>query len=350
MTNIGNTMVKIYPLVVAKRSLNDGEIQIIDQALGRLTELFTTAKPFINQKSDGYQISYEFVLEYLKVVRAVLASRRIDYARTHLYALGEICTSCHTQDTTLRTLFSGTTREHFDTDYAYAEFNYMTRNYAEAVYYYEKSLASPAAKTELEIIQPLQRIITIYTQVNNKPADGIVILKKYLGMKDHTAETRAQLQSWISGLEQLSNSGLVSDKPVTFTQLQQYTARYLGEPDKLNSVIDSNASQEVQRVWLRGQLYHYLNRNPATDEIPVILYWLSVVDRSIAYNYFFSMTDLYLKQCVLKYPHHAYAQRCFKEYQAYVDYTYTRNGDPIPAGIKDELKKMLATLPVVEKN
>ena len=340
MTRIGKTMVDIYPLVVAKRSLKQTEINIIENALASLSKLFTAAKPFIKQKSDGYQVSYEFVSEYLEVVKSVLASQHIDNARSHLYALGEICTTCHTQDTTLRTLFSGTAREQFDTDYAYAEFNYMTRHYTEAVKYYEKHLASPGKKTEIEIIQPLQRIITIYTQVNNKPAEGIALLKKYLKLKDHTMDTEIQLENWIRGLEQLNSSVLTNDKAITFDALKTYTEKYLGELDKLNIEIYSNAKQEVQRVWLRGQLYHYLNGKPAADEIPMILYWLSVADRSIAYNFYFSMTDLYLKQCVMKYSKHPYAHRCYREFREYVDYTYTRSGDPIPEGIKKELREL----------
>lgn len=344
MAGIGKTMVEIYPLVVARRALSKKEIQTIDKALLELSDLFADAKPFIAKKNDSYQVSYEFVSEYLKVVRSVLASHHIDYARTHLYALGEICTTCHTQDTTLRTLFSGSARKHFDSDYTYAEFNYMTRNYDEAVKYYEKFLASPEKKTELEIIQPLQRIITVYTQVNNRPAEGITKMKKYLELKDHTMNTEIQLENWIRGLEQLEKSGLVSDGAVTFDRLKQYTAQYLGDLDKLSIGIYSSARQEVQRVWLRGQLYHYLNGTPDMDEVPMILYWLSVADRSIAYNFFFSMTDLYLKHCVLKYPKHPYAQRCYREYREYVDYNYTRHKEPVPVGIQQELQQMRATL------
>lgn len=350
MTSIGKTMVEIYPLIVAKRELTHKEIQSVENALSRLSYLFATAKPFIDEKSDGYQISYEFVSEYLKVVKSVLMSDQIDYARSHLYALGEICTSCHTQDSTLRTLFSGTTREHFDDDYAYAEFNYMTRNYRDAVKYYEIFLASPARKTELEIIQPLQRIITIYTQVNNQPAEGIGHLRKFQNLKDHTSETKAQLESWIRGLEELNMISSQGNRPVRFDQLSHYVTEYLAQSEDKITETPSNVEQEVQRVWLRGQLYHYLNRNPDANEIPMLLYWLSVADRSIAYNFYFSMTDLYLKQCVLKYPKHPFAPRCFREYREYVNYIYTRNGEPIPEGIQNELRELVLKLSGNKKN
>lgn len=348
MTNIGETMVEIYPLVVAQRALNKQEIRSIDDALVRLSRLFAEARPFITEKSAGYQVSYEFVSEYLKVVRSVLANQHIDNARSHLYALGEICTTCHTQDTTLRTLFSGTARARFNNDFDYAEFNYMTRNYDAAVSYYEKHLLSPAKKTEIEIIQPLQRIITVYTQVNNKPKEGIARLKQYLKLNDHTIDTKIQLENWIRGLEQLDASGLVTHKPASFAQLKQFTKQYLGDLDTLTTKIYSNARQEVQRVWLRGQLYHYLNATPQPDEVPMILYWLSVADRSIAYNFFFSMTDLYLKHCVMNFPQHPYAHRCYREYREYIDYTYTRNGESIPSGIQKELRELKMKLKAKE--
>ena len=102
----------------------------------------------------------------------------------------------------------------------------------------------------------------------------------------------------------------------------------------------STAQEEVTRVWLRGQLYHYLNTNPKENEIPILLYWLSVTDRSIAYNFYFSLADLYLKQCTLNYPDHPYAHRCFDEYKNYVYYTYQKHGVKIPQYIQVELIQM----------
>jgi hypothetical protein len=69
-----------------------------------------------------------------------------------------------------------------------------------------------------------------------------------------------------------------------------------------------------------------------------------VIDRSIAYNFYFSLADLYLKQCVLKYPEHSYAQRCFDEYENYVDYNYVQYGEKIPPGIQQELIQMRKAL------
>ena len=279
MTQVGATTVDIYPLIVAQRAFTNKDIERLDQALEKLSGLFQDAKPFIEKQPEGYQVSYEFISQYLDVVKTVLHTSHVDYARTHLYALGEICASCHTQDSTLRTLFSGTTRKAFADDYAYAELNYITRDYDDAVKYYEKFLNSPGRKTELNIIQPLQRIVTIYTQVQNDPRRGIQVLKKFTTYKQHTPQTLAELNNWISGLQALVDSGVADISLVTFDTLQKDVEKYLGNIEHLSVRIESNAKEEVQRVWLRGQLYHYLNKQAKENEIPMLLYWLAVVDR-----------------------------------------------------------------------
>ncbi|WP_455210240.1 hypothetical protein [Kaarinaea lacus] len=344
MVEVGKVMLDIYPLIVAQRTYTAEDIERLDKALSQLSAMFYASAPFIDQKSDGYQISYEFISQYLLVVKRVLQTSDIDYARSHLYALGEMCASCHTQDTTLRTLFSGIKREAFPTDYAFAELNYITREYAQAIKYYEKFLNAPGRKTELNIIQPLQRIVTIHTQLQNNPRKAIQILEKYIAYKQHTPETLAELNGWISGLKKLVSSGESDIKPVTFALLKGYVEKYLGKNENLSLQMQSTAQEEVQRVWLRGQLYQYLNNQPKQNEIPMLLYWLSVLDRSIAYNFYFSLADLYLKQCVLKYPDHPYAIRCFEEFEHYLDHTYLQQGEKIPDGIMQEVIQMQTAL------
>lgn len=340
MNEVGKTTLAIYPLIVAQRPFKPEEMKQLDEALSRLSALFYSSAPFIDQKSDSYQVSYEFISQYLLVVKSILETSHIDYARSHLFALGEMCASCHTQDTTLRTLFSGTRREAFTDDYAFAELNFITREYDEAIKYYEKFLNSPGRKTELNIIQPLQRILTVHTQLQNNPQKAVQILEKYLDYPQHTPETLAELKNWIAGLNALLGSGVANSKTVSFATLQTYVEKYLGKPESLSLHIQSSAEEEVQRVWLRGQIYQYLDRQPNHNEIPVLLYWLAVLDRSIAYNFYFSLADLYLKQCVLKYSDHPYAKHCFDEYKNYVDYTYVQQGEKIPSGISQEIIEM----------
>lgn len=339
MKQVGGIMLGLYPKIVAKRTLSADEVKVIRSDLSDLEALFFFAEPFIGRKPDTYHISYEFITEYLRELQLVFDTNEVELARRQMYALGEICTSCHTQDSTLRTLFQDIPRNRFSSDLAFAEFSYMTRGYKNAVKYYQRYLRSPAAKTEWEIIQPLQRLVIIYIQVYKQPKALIEILQKFRNLKQHTPETKAEVNHWLEGLNSFAALEDTKSYSMKFSEMMSDVAKYLG-PMEAMPQHTSTAANEVAGLWLRGRMFEYLNGNPKRTEIPVLLYWLSVADRTIAYNYYFSLANMYLKQCVLKYPSHPYAQRCFTEYEYYIENTYTVQGEKYPPGISKELHDM----------
>ena len=116
MSEIGKTMVELFPLIMAKRAITDSERNEMQRSVSKLHDLFQKAGPYIKGKSDTYQVSYDYALDYLQEVILAFKKQDPSYARSQLYALGSICASCHTQDTKLRTLFSGTKRNQFSSD------------------------------------------------------------------------------------------------------------------------------------------------------------------------------------------------------------------------------------------
>lgn len=346
MTEIGKTMVDTFPLIVAKRQLTSDEEKQLKLSVSKLLDLFAKAKPFIDEKSSTYQISYDLVLDHLRKTQRSFNTRSIELARKRLYSLGNICASCHTQDSQLRTLFPGISRQHFTSDYAFAEFSYITRDYNKAVKYFDKYLRNQKVrKTELDIITPMQRLITIYTQIFNTPDVAAQQLSEYRKLKDHTKETKTHLEDWIIGLKDLHTSKVTQKERLNFTELKKYVAEFIGSDDQATAEFFSTPQKEVSRVWLRGQLYHYLNTNPPKDEIPMILYWLSLCDRSVGYDFYFSLADLYLKQCIVKHPSHPYAKRCYKEYEEFIEVSYSGSaGTFVPPDLEEELFELKQAL------
>jgi len=341
MSEIGKVMVELFPLIVVQRELNAAEQTQLKKDLTRLIVLFREAGPHIRQRSEAYNVSYQLVLEHLDKTKRALDGKFVERARMDLYALGPICTSCHTQDTKLRTAFAGAQRARFPTDLAYAEFNYLTRNYAQAEQYYDAYLKSAQDKTEFDIVQPLQRLITIYTQVLNQPGVGAEKMSRYAAIKGHTAITKKHLEGWIAGLRALDASGAAKVTDPDMKAVEGYVRQYLGPLETPLTAVHVAPEQEIARVWLRGRLYQALNHMPEPTQIPKLLYWLAVTDRAIGYEYFFSLADLYLKDCVLTYSSDPYAQRCFDEYNEYVTYAYSGSaGNFTPPEIKTELEKL----------
>ncbi len=341
MSEIGKTMVELFPLIMAKRAMTDSEKNRMQRSVFKLFNLFQKAGPYIKRKSDTYQVSYDYVLDYLHGVTLAFEKKEPTYARSQLYALGSICASCHTQDTKLRTLFSGTKRDQFSSDIAYAEFNFITRNYSEAIKFYDKHLTSKQKKTEFAIAQPLQRIITIYAQIYNKPGEGAKQLEKYLTLEKHTHTTKNHLAKWITGLKNLEAQGAKNVVDTNFSTLEKYVKQNFGNLDKPLASVISTPEEEISLVWLRGQLYRYLNNKPKKSEIPVIIFWLALSDRSIGYNFYFSLADLYLKECIIKHPEHPYARRCLAEYKEYIRFSHTgSSGTFIPPKLQQELDEL----------
>jgi len=341
MSSIGTTMIDTYPLIVTQRELTVAEKRLLRANIKRLSELFESAEPFIRARSETYVVSYRFILEYLRETQRAIADKNLDYARSRLYGLGSICTSCHTQDTKLRTLFTGAGRERFPNDAAYAEFNFLTRNYDEAEKYFERDLRSGNTKTEYDVIRPLQRLIVIYTQIKNQPGAGADVLSKFVDLPAHTDATRGELKGWIAGLRVLESRGADKVTAPAFAEIETRVRDILGPLDQPLSVIRVAPDQEIQRLWLSGILYHYLNRKPPTDEIPKLLYWLAVNDRVVGYSYYFSLADLYLKECVYNHAQHPYAQRCYAEFKEYVNFIYSGSGGTyIPPELTQEMRKM----------
>lgn len=341
MSSIGTTMIDTYPIIVTQRELTVAEKRLLRANIKRLSELFESAEPFIRARSETYVVSYRFILEYLRETQRAIADKNLDYARSRLYGLGSICTSCHTQDTKLRTLFTGAGRERFPNDAAYAEFNFLTRNYDEAEKYFERDLRSGNTKTEYDVIRPLQRLIVIYTQIKNQPGAGADVLSKFVDLPAHTDATRGELKGWIAGLRVLESRGADKVTAPAFAEIETRVRDILGPLDQPLSVLRVAPDQEIQRLWLSGILYHYLNRKPPTDEIPKLLYWLAVNDRVVGYSYYFSLADLYLKECVYNHAQHPYAQRCYAEFKEYVNFIYSGSGGTyIPPELTQEMRKM----------
>ncbi|WP_455204553.1 hypothetical protein [Kaarinaea lacus] len=341
MSEIGDVMAEIYPLVFANRAITKEESSKLGHDLAYLELLFRNAESHFALKSNSYRISYRFILDYLKNTKQIFDTGDTDGARAHFYAFGEICVSCHTQDSKLTTLFATAKRHKFNDDLSYADFNFATRNYDLAIKYYDKHLYSSRPKTELSIIQPLQRLITIYVQVQNNPKMALTQLKKYQNLKDHTAETKQQLQQWMIGLKNLENTTVRKSANPDFSTLKNYAVQILEVDAQSHIVKETQAQQEIASLWLRGILYRYLTSKTPLGEVPHILLWLAKCDRQLSYNYYFSLADLYLKECILGYSSEPVAQQCFDEYNNHVVSVYsTSSGTDIPLELQLELQAL----------
>ena len=106
-------------------------------------------------------------------------------------------------------------------------------------------------------------------------------------------------------------------------------------------MLDAIDPSLVNYLRVSGILNEYLLTHPNTKVEPEILYWLAICDRSISNNFFFSLADMYLKECITRYPSAPIAKKCFTEYETQTTLGYTgSSGIHVPPEVKAELKRL----------
>lgn len=343
MTQIGNTITDLFPLFLNEIAFDNPENEVfINESVQRIVTLIQSAGPHFEQRSKPTQISYEILYDNLLESQRAMEAGNKHYAQNLLTEVVSICTSCHTQDDKQRTLFRGKDRDAFASDFEYAEYNFLTRNYETAIQYYDRYLKSPySMKPERIIFTSAKKLLTIYTQVLNEPGRGVTHFKKLVQADDLPPLVEKNAQEWIKGLEELQANQAAQVKAPTFEELEKYVHQYLGPLDAPGSAIVPTRKQKVYHLWLQGLLYRYFSSNPSQEAIPTLLYWLAINDRATNYSFYYSLADLYLKECMLKHTQSSMAKQCFDEYNEYIKFSYSGSlGTEIPEDVQLELKKL----------
>lgn len=337
MSELGQT-IALLNVEVFDESLDSDAAKVdLKKSVGKMVQLFNEAKPHLQQRSIAYQISYEVMAQYLDDINSVVQHGDINLARGMLKTVPQLCAGCHTQDNQQKKLFQHVDPKSFKTDFQYAEFSFITRDYDNAVKYYEKYLNLLENAKDEDVERSLKRILVIYAQVKKQPQEGAKILTKYLTNNSINKSIREKVNEWVKGLNELETSSVVDEN--SLQKRQEYIDYYLNQLKSHNSSYFASEKDKVFYMTLRGLLYEYLNNNPVQNDIPTVLYWLAVCDRTLEYSFFDNLADLYLKECILSYPNHPYAKKCLSEYESYMKFAFTgSNGTYLPADISEEIE------------
>lgn len=340
MVNIGHTMEDLFPILFDNQEPDAKQQKKLQASTKRLITLFDEAKPHIDAKSPTYGVSFAAIKAQLSHAKSAIKYENFKYAKSILRDITTICASCHTQDEKTRTLFPNVKRDFFQSDREYAEFNYITRQYDTAIDYLNKHLKG-ADIDEAELLSIMKQIITIYIQINYQPDEASKALAKLKSYKHHTKFTRKTLDEWIEGIKELNRNPERKQPVKDFKTLKLEVHKILGDLHEAGSAQFPNKRERIARLWLRGSLYHYLNTKPHKDEIPMILYWLAIIDQSINFSIYYSLSDMYLKECMLRHTRHPFARKCFEEYKENIILSYSGSrGTDIPEDIQQELKAL----------
>lgn len=356
MNQVYESFVNIVPFVYGNVELDNKNSEVLVGHLNNIAESFKKAKHVEMLQIPGFKPSLDTINVHIKETIDSLNAKNTIFAKARLQAMTALCMNCHGQlsDNIARNAFGESlyrvNRQSFASDFEFANYLFLVRRYAEAETYYEKALSAALAKGQKgsegqllddkvvngEIFTSLRKLLAINVKVNFKPEAAIVILKKYKDQKTISKLTRTDIDSWIKGLGKISNVKF-EKFPKAKNFVDTYLSKHVDDKEKL-----VDGSEDMTLLMASGFLTKYLaDKKSTADETSEILYWLSMAERRLSHSYFFSLSDLYLKECIVRNPKNPWAKRCFSEYEEALNFGYTGSaGTEIPQEEKRELERL----------
>ncbi len=323
--------------------------------LSTMRNAFSNARHVKKFSLPGINPSFEQVKQHLKETFDAFELGQPDFARVRLRATGQLCMTCHTQLEPNRGAVGQLnliSRSDFTTDYDYAEFLFLIRDYKKAQRYYEKDIEVVIEKTQemakmskiskklkatykgRRIEDSLEKILTIHTKVKYNPIKVISLLDKYKDHKNISAHSKQRFSSWVSSLNKWK--GIKEIQINRENQLDKFLSKYVSKYE--TEVAMQGGSHEVTLLIASGVLYKHLLKNPKGETGAKLLYWISKIDHILSNTYLYSLSELYLKRCITEYSKSSWAKKCYRSYEDQINIGYTgSSGKFIP---EDELKEM----------
>ena len=340
MGKIGESMQAIYPIILeGDDKLTPLEITQLHKSIIDLQQHLAPLNEVFEKRSETRLLSMRAINEHLDQAQTALKSGYHKHAINMLRSTSTLCMSCHTQDDHLRSLPESKTLG-LKNPFAIAEYLYMTRSYPQALGAFKNYLSNnKQINYNKDTIDALDRILVIYIQVLKQPEKALAYFSGLLESGHPDTDVGRDISLWIKGLHTLPDQ--IANRQNDYKSLKELTDKYIFKHGEKTGPIHIDEQSRPFYIWLRGELYTFIDKQASEEHIPAALYWLAITDRTLEYHFFYSLADLYLKQCIIEHSSSPYAKRCYKEYENYITFAYSGSGGThIPKDLLDELEAL----------
>jgi len=315
----------------------------ISEELKELSKLTKKAKHQSLLNSPNFTFSRKVLENHISEVERAFRMGNKDYARWMLNSTTSICMSCHTQfpdkamGATLPDTGTGTT-------FSDAEFLFATRRFDAASGIYKKLIAGfPDNKLKVNDLETsLRRLVAFHARVKRDPKVGVEDMEEALKNKNIPEYLRRDVAAWKVLFDKWNTESDIDPKKVSPEELTKWVKKQF-EKTLWDRMVPASDPRTVTYLRVSGILYEYLHYHPRTEITPKILYWLAKSEYRIGSNFFYSLGDLYLKDCMQKYSKDPIAKQCFFEYEKNLLLSYTGSrGTYVPPDVARELRELRA--------
>ena len=358
-----DSIIHLFPFMSSELKFKDPKYEKeINTHLNKIATAFKAAKHVKDFQTPGFSPNYRVIKEHLDDTILSFNSQNKTFARLRLASTTSLCLSCHTQlpkdrMTTFILDSKKVKPETFQNQFEYGNFLFLLRKNRKAIKAYERSIAERIEKQkELEKIQNIlgsnaeqfdrtlynsfRRILTVYAKVLRQPEQAKNLFSKYIKNKKIPKYMKRDLTKWNSDLDHWIGNKDILQKVSSDSEMTKFLNKYVAKLDNDGDTVISG-DLDVDLLFTSGVLSNYLSDKPNTKLAAKILYWLGVSENRLSKNMFFSLGDLYLKECVTRYPKSTVAKNCYNEYENEVTFKFTGSiGTNIPKAKQRELNHL----------
>lgn len=317
---------------------------LIEKKIAEMQKAFHSAKHSTIIKEDIFAPSYNLINENIKGTSEAFKKGKKDYAHWRLKEITSLCLDCHTRiPSNISSSFQNgelsIDESKFDDVYNLGIAQLIVRRYVDAKMSFKRSIQDRLIKKEFnDIILPYKQLLLIDTKVQRNPENLITEFTTQLGHKNLPDEVIKTLKAWISRLQYWKTNKFVLSGLNSDNEVGQFITKEL-IPLKKRPLYEDG--QDVDLLFVSGLLSNYLFENPSSKKVAEIGYWIGWSEKFLKRENFFGSGDLFLKQCIRKYPSDPVAKKCFEEYEESMNFEFSgSSGTHIPEDVKKELDEL----------
>lgn len=316
----------LFPIAVEKKKLNDAEAQKVTENVKSLYSHITHINPDFNDKSDTFIISYQSLLTQLEQTQKALDHEEYPYALSLISEIPQQCAFCHTQDEQFRNFDSSEIKKKLNSDFLRGEYHFMIRDYNQALLdYHDHLIKQRRIEHGKGNSEALEKILLIYVQVFQDLGNAEMYFNRLLESGKLQPGVAIDINLWLTDLSQIKYRYTRHSK-MDIATLESFAESVLHFSQDEQAPTFVNEKDKASALWLRGMLYEFMSQNPQHPDTPKVLYWLASLESSLNYGINYQLPEIYLKHCVEKYSNHAYAQKCYDQYDLLINFQYTGSG------------------------
>jgi hypothetical protein len=339
MVGIHANMQNLFPLAAKNQKLNNKDMEIVSENITSLKKHVDHLKGLAEDKSDTFKISQEMLNNHLENVQASLQNNEDEYALSLIREIPHLCSSCHTQDEQTMHFDSSKIKEQLKTDFLRGEYHFMTRDYQEALLDFNDHLAKQKKIRHGQgNTEAMEKILLIYLQIFRDTNNASMYFERLLNSEKLSAGLAIDVNHWLHSLSEIQYT------PATINDielLEKEVVSVLNFRSDSEMPVFIDEENKVGALWVRASIYDFMNRNPKHADTAKLLYWLASFESALDYGLNYQLPEIYLKHCIISYPKHPYAKKCFDQYNLHTEFQYTgSSGTHLPLYKKLELESL----------